>query len=51
MLVYLLVHGMLGLMGAAMIVPMLVPSRWRRREYYMDDEEDFSVPEALGLVP
>ncbi len=50
-LVYLLVHGMLGLLGAAMIVPMLVPSRWRRREYYMDDEEDFSVPEALGLVP
>ncbi|HUJ04720.1 MAG TPA: hypothetical protein VLX31_01280 [Streptosporangiaceae bacterium] len=50
-LVYLLVHGILGLLGAAMIVPVLVPSRWRRPEYEEDDEEDFSVPAALGLVP
>jgi hypothetical protein len=52
-LVYLLVHGVLGLVGAAMIVPMLVPSRWRRTAYYAADEEeeDLSVPSALGLVP
>jgi hypothetical protein len=51
-LTYLLVNGMMALLGAAMIVPMLVPSRWRRREYYdEDDDEDFSVPAALGLVP
>jgi hypothetical protein len=27
----LLQHGLLGLAGAAMIVPLFVPSRWRRR--------------------
>jgi len=52
-LVYLLVHGILGLVGAAMIVPMFVPSRWRRTAYYAEDEEEeeLSVPAALGLVP
>jgi hypothetical protein len=54
-LVYLLTHGVLVLLGAAMIIPLLVPSRWRRI-YDEDDEadlydEDFSVPAALGLVP
>jgi hypothetical protein len=50
--VYLLVHGVLALLGAAMIIPLLVPSRWRRAEVYDEvEEEDFSVPAALGLVP
>jgi hypothetical protein len=54
-LVYLLTHGVLAMLGAAMIIPLLVPSRWRRM--YEDDDgaelddEDFSVPAALGLVP
>lgn len=51
-IVYLLLHGVLALAGAAMIVPLLVPSRWRSA--LADDEEeeeDFSVPAALGLVP
>jgi hypothetical protein len=57
-LVYLLTHGILGLLGAAMIIPLAVPSRWRSRYEEDDDDdhtevddEDFSVPAALGLVP
>ncbi len=52
-IVFLLIHGILGLAGAAMIIPMFVPSRWRRSAYYAADDEveDLSVPEALGLVP
>ena len=53
-LTYLLFNGVLALIGAAMIIPLAVPSRWRRyREDYVDDEDDdeFSVHEALGLIP
>jgi hypothetical protein len=56
-LVYLLTHGVLVLLGAAMVMPLLVPSRWRRMYDDDDDDdadlddEDFSVPAALGLVP
>jgi hypothetical protein len=28
----MLTGGMLALLGAVMIIPMFVPSRWRRRE-------------------
>jgi len=48
----MLLSGVLGLIGAAMIVPLVVPSRWRRR--YVDDDfddDDVDVPAALGLVP
>jgi hypothetical protein len=50
---YLLFNGILALAGAAMIIPLAIPSRWRRPRLYIDDEaeEDFSVPTALGLTP
>jgi len=53
-LTYLLFNGVLALIGAAMIIPLAIPSRWRRRhDDYVDDEDDdeFSVQEALGLIP
>jgi len=43
----MLVSGILVLIGAVMIVPLFVPSRWRRRGY---DDDDISMPEAIGLI-
>jgi len=44
----LLGNGILALVGIMMVIPLFVPSRWRR-EYA---EEEFSdVPTAIGLVP
>ncbi|HET9895867.1 MAG TPA: hypothetical protein VFQ44_13145 [Streptosporangiaceae bacterium] len=49
---YLLFNGILGLLGAAMIIPLAIPSRWYRRDTYVDEaEEDYNVQHALGLVP
>jgi hypothetical protein len=51
---YLLFNGVLGLLGAVMLIPMAVPSRWRRRDEYVDDDDDddnLSVHTALGLIP
>ncbi len=49
---YLLFNGVLALLGAAMIIPLALPSRWRRRyDQAEEDDEDFSVHAALGLVP
>ena len=45
----MLVNGILILAGAVMIVPLFVPSRWRRRRYD-DDYDDISVPEVIGLT-
>jgi hypothetical protein len=45
----LLASGMLGLAGAVMIVPLFIPSRWRRRDND-DDDDDISMPEAIGLT-
>ena len=52
-LTYLLFNGVLGLLGAVMIIPLIVPSRWRRRKYeYVDeDDNDRNVHTALGLIP
>ena len=52
-LAYLLFNGVLGLLGAVMIIPLIVPSRWRRRKYeYVDeDDNDRNVHTALGLIP
>lgn len=52
-LTYLLFNGVLGLIGAVMIIPLIVPSRWRGRRYdYVDEEDDDrSVHTALGLIP
>jgi hypothetical protein len=41
----MLTGGMLGLLGALMIMPMFVPSRWRRRE--LADEFDRAVSAEL----
>jgi hypothetical protein len=45
----LLTTGVLALLGAAMIVPMFVPSRWRRR-YAEDDDEFAERPSEAGLM-
>ncbi len=49
----LLTSGALALIGAAMIIPLFVPSRWRRAESEDDDydDDDIDVPYELGLVP
>jgi hypothetical protein len=46
----MLLHGVLLLVGAAMVVPLLVPSRWRRADADVD-YDDIDVPAELGLVP
>jgi hypothetical protein len=47
----LLLNGTLALAGMAMIVPMFLPSRWRSRTYYDDeDSEDLEVQEPTGLL-
>jgi hypothetical protein len=52
-LTYLLLNGVLALLGAAMIIPLAVPSRWRRRpeDEAEDDLDDLDVHAALGLTP
>jgi hypothetical protein len=42
----MLTGGMLALLGAVMIVPMFVPSRWRGRE----QADEFALPAAAELV-
>src|SRR6516165_5531424 len=47
----LLLNGTMALAGMAMIVPMFLPSRWRSRKYYDDDDsEDLEVQEPTGLL-
>jgi hypothetical protein len=43
----LLTTGMLALAGAVMIVPLCIPSRWRRR--YIEDD-DVDIPSEMGLM-
>jgi hypothetical protein len=47
----MLVNGVLAVAGLAMIVPLFVPSRWRRRGAGADDEEEDSILTAAGLSP
>lgn len=42
----LLAGGLLALLGMVMIVPLFVPSRWRRR----GDRDEFSRPTANSLL-
>lgn len=43
----MLVTGVLGLAGAAMVIPLFVPSRWRRRT----GEDDYvDIPSGIGLM-
>jgi hypothetical protein len=44
----MLTSGVLALAGAAMIVPLFVPSRWRRR--YSDDYDYSDEPTGAGLM-
>jgi hypothetical protein len=45
--------GVLIFLGLAMIVPLFVPSRWRRATTEVNDFDggDIDVPAELGLVP
>jgi hypothetical protein len=53
-LTYLLFNGVLGLIGAVLVIPMAVPSRWRGRpaDYVdeRDDDDNLAVHTALGLI-
>jgi hypothetical protein len=44
----LLTTGVLALAGAVMIIPLFIPSRWRRSRYYDDDYS--GVDSGLGLL-
>jgi hypothetical protein len=44
----MLTSGVLALAGAAMIVPLFVPSRWRRR--YAGDDDYTDEPTGVGLM-
>ena len=44
----MLTSGVLALAGAAMIVPLFVPSRWRRR--YIGDDDYADEPTGIGLM-
>jgi hypothetical protein len=47
----MLATGMLALAGIMMVIPLFVPSRWRR-EYGDEDDADYvDMPTAIGLVP
>ena len=46
--------GVLALAGATMVIPLFVPSRWRRRtgeDDYGDEDEDEDYYEGIGLKP
>jgi hypothetical protein len=45
----MLTSGVLAALGAAMIVPLFVPSRWRRR-YVEDDDEFADEASSIGLM-
>jgi hypothetical protein len=45
----MLTSGILALAGALMIVPLFVPSRWRR-QYVDDDDEYADEPSGIGLM-
>lgn len=45
----MLTSGVLAVLGAALIVPIFVPSRWRRR--YEEEDDDFAdEPSSIGLM-
>jgi hypothetical protein len=44
----LLLNGTLALIGAAMIVPLFLPSRWRTDRY--DDSDVLEIPAPTGLL-
>lgn len=46
----LLTSGVLAVLGAAMIVPLFLPSRWRRRERDDDDDDGFGPRTEYSLL-
>ena len=44
----MLTSGVLALLGAALIVPLFVPSRWRRR--YPEEDDYADEPSSIGLM-
>jgi hypothetical protein len=46
----MLLNGTLALAGAAMIIPLFVPSRWHGRQYEDEDDEELDLPAATGLL-
>jgi hypothetical protein len=47
----MLTTGLLAALGLAMIVPLFVPSRWRRGPGGGDEDDDYAdMPTAIGLV-
>jgi hypothetical protein len=47
----MLTTGVLALVGIMMVIPLFVPSRWRRPYRGEDDEDYVDMPSAIGLVP
>jgi hypothetical protein len=49
----MLTSGVLALLGAAMIIPLFVPSRWRSAQVELDEyaAEDADLRTAIGLAP
>lgn len=47
----MLATGMLALVGIMMVIPLFVPSRWRRSYSDEDDEDYVDMPTAIGLIP
>lgn len=46
----LLVSGVLVLLGAAMVIPMFVPSRWRSAARGEDEDQEPNLPAPTGLL-
>jgi hypothetical protein len=46
----MLLNGTLALAGAAMIIPLFLPSRWHGRHYEDEDDEELDLPTATGLL-
>jgi hypothetical protein len=44
----MLTSGVMALLGAAMIVPLFIPSRWRRR--YEEEDDYADEPSSIGLM-
>jgi hypothetical protein len=49
----MLSSGVLALIGAAMIIPLFVPSRWRGSHVELDEyaEDDIGIPTVIGMTP
>jgi hypothetical protein len=47
----LLVSGVLALLGAAMIIPLFIPARWRAAPRMDDEDEEDPVPPGLLASP